>query len=283
MTNHVDTEKYPSGSPDVGFGHQGQAEVSTLQQQSTTANAVVSGSDDTLMTAWADVRESDTRIGVARFSATGIMDPAFGAEGMAVGAFQAHYRSALQGLIMMPDGRSLVYGGYLIPAAPAPYLVPALLCFTASGMVDSRFAEQGVFSVPEPLEHERYTVTGACVLPDGSVLLVYGKTEGDVSKTYITKLTVHGLVDPDFAEHGTREFQHGDRATLPGGIVSLKNGHFVVFSGFLNEYSFMACFDENGTLVPSFGEQGVVTLEYDDKSYVQISVADTAMGLVSVG
>ena len=212
------------------------------------------------------------------------MDRTFGIEGMVKFAFRQGQFSYAPGLALMPDTRTLIYGHYVKDYTD---VVPALLCVTQEGAIDNTFANQGIFVVSEPLENEYYTTNSACILPDNSIFMVYGKKSDGLWKTYITKLTPDGCIDESFADLGVREFQHQGQSTKPGGILILRNGHFVVFSddmeGEPNTPVFIACFDTHGVLVPSFAEQGVLTLAYDDKIYSQISLVETPTGLVSIG
>ena len=270
-----------SGAADTHFGKAGIAVINSSHLTTGSSSCVLTTPDNKLLATWTAITlNNNTVMGLARLTNDGAMDRTFGIEGMLECAYKQGQRSVASGLALLSGTRTLVYGHYLIDSVKQ---VPALLCVTEDGAIDNTFAEQGAFTVSEPLENESYMFNSACVLPDNSIFMVYGKSLNGLWKTYITKLTPDGTLDEDFADRGVREFQHQGQSTTPGGVLMLKNGHFVVFSSILNNDVFIACFDMQGVLVPDFAEQGVLTLAYDDKTYLQFSLVETPTGLVSIG
>ena len=270
-----------SGAADTHFGKEGIAVINTSHLTTTDSSCVVTTPDNLFLAAWtANNPDNSNVIGIARLTNDGAMDRTFGVEGLVECAFKQGHRNQISGLALMPDTRTLIWGHFLINAAKP---VPALTCVNKDGAVDSTFGEQGVFTVPEPLENESYMLNSACVLPDNSIFMVYGKSLNGLWTTYITKLMPDGTLDERFAERGVRKFQHQGQSTLPGGVLMLKNGRLVVFNSEFSNDVFIACFDSQGVLVPDFADQGVFTLAYDDKTYFQLNLVETPTGLVSIG
>lgn len=270
-----------SGAADTHFGKEGIAVINSSHLTTGNSSCMVATPDNKFLATWsANTPDNSTVMGIARLTNDGAMDRTFGVEGLVECAFKQGHRNVASGLALMPDTRTLLWGHFFINSVKP---VPALICVKKDGAVDNTFGEQGVFAVPEPLENESYMFNSACVLPDNSIFMVYGKNLNGLWTTYITKLMPDGTLDERFAERGVREFQHHGQSTSPGGVLMLKNGHLVVFSSVLNNDVFIACFDSQGVLVPDFADQGVLTLAYDDKTYLQFSLVETPTGLVSIG
>jgi len=273
-----------AGSLDPNFGQNGFAKIGTEKQLSTDTNGVACTPEGKLLAVWNESLASDNKAGLARLTADGTLDIQYGEQGMAAGAFKEGYRSAPQGMVLLSDGRAVMYGNYLIHVEPAFRPIPSVICFTEDGKVDANFASGGVFSLPELPAEEKYGMsTIACVLPDNAILILYSKIINNISTSYIIKLTTKGTVDTTFGMNGTCAFTLNGGSTEAGGILALKNDRFAIFSSFASQLSFIACFDEQGSLVTDFGEMGVVTLSYADKHYTQLNLAETASGFVSVG
>ncbi|MQU61427.1 hypothetical protein GHO26_27310, partial [Pseudomonas helleri] len=270
-----------SGAADTHFGKEGIAVINASHLTTGNSSCVVATPDNMFLATWAaNTPDNSTVMGIARLTNDGAMDRTFGVEGLVECVFKQGHRNVASGLALMPDTRTLLWGHFLINSVKP---VPALICVKKDGAVDKTFAEQGIFAVPEPLENESYMFNSACVSPDNSIFMVYGKNLNGLWTTYITKLMPDGTLDERFAERGVREFQHHGQSTSPGGVLMLKNGRLVVFSSVLNNDVFIACFDSQGVLVPDFADQGVLTLAYDDKTYLQFSLVETPTGLVSIG
>ncbi len=192
------------GVPDAAFGTGGKT-ITLLQPNSYTIPwAVVRQPDGKLVLGG----ESNGDVAVARYSATGVLDPSFGTAGFTIHDFSAGSQDKIYAMGLQPNGKIVLAGGgfTLRPNALQDALV---VRYTATGALDTSFGTAGsrraVFGYAGELWGMAFQVDGKPVFAGNST-----SSQGGAVGFGLLRLTsaIMGLTDDEAA------------ATLPEAIVS---------------------------------------------------------------
>jgi uncharacterized delta-60 repeat protein len=194
----------------------------------------------------------DTRFGVVRFTANGAIDKTFGNQGKAIldlgkGADQ------VSGIALQADGKVVVSGNTNSFAGGDNFFVAR---FTASGSVDSSFASKG------------YVVTDAggsdwsgelAIQGDGRIVVVGSGSYGSLSTTpgfVIARYNTNGTLDTSFAGDGllTTFFSDANGPVEAHATEVIVQASSLLVTG----SNYLARYDLNGSLDPTFGVDGAV-------------------------
>lgn len=221
----------------------------------------------------------------AALGSVGGLDPAFGVGGLAVtrGPFQPW------GGIVLGDGRHLIAGTGINPAAPAS-LDLALTRLTASGAVDTTFGTNGTTYVDVS---NRVEVGFSVARQSDGKLLVGGYTwdgtpgDGGGIDWVIARLSADGQPDPTFGTGGiVRTDISGHHDELYGLLVDATDRIVAVGTGPAvgTNYDMVAArYLPGGDLDPSFGGTGVVRIDFSAGDDLAYAAALTPQGLVMGG
>jgi uncharacterized delta-60 repeat protein len=204
---------------------------------------------------------------IARYTAGGILDPAFASGGKSstqhgLGAFPA---SNFFGCDVQSDGKIVAVGGRTNSADDTEVLAVRL---TAGGLPDGTFDGDGVFT--QQLSPDAGTPLSVfadlVILPDGRIVasLALRDVAGDTSMG-IARLGPAGSIDPTFGSGGLTITSFGGPSPFSEGVqIGMQpSGKFVVSGdgddGNGDPTFLMARYTEGGMLDPSFGNAGRVT------------------------
>jgi uncharacterized delta-60 repeat protein len=178
--------------------------------------------------------------------------------------------SGVRALHVQDDGKILV-GGYVY----APPELPALGRLTADGQWDTTFADHGVFVLPDGAEAAPYggRINALAVFSTGDVLAAGGAHSSDRFDyngcTLLIKLTSVGALDSTFAPDKSGSYCFDFAPPSPGNYWTSHwddlrvddDGTFFLtaISTNLNRGA-VAHFDSNGTLVNTYGTNGIAGL-----------------------
>jgi len=199
---------------------------------------------------------SNVHFALARYDSAGALDPTFGTGGKTVSSSSSLARTAL----LQSDGKIVVAGGFA--ASPGH-----LERFATDGTVDASFGSGGVVDTPmfDP-------VAGLAQQPDGKILAAtsLGGDQAPDRTFAVARLNADGSLDSTFGTSGIAStvfgagrsnalavFVQPDGKVVAGGSVF----YFGVF-GFA-----LARFESDGTLDPSFGTNGQLTMFFDESVF----------------
>ena len=208
---------------------------------------------------------------VARYTASGSLDPSFGNHGVAITDFGRSDDRAFA-LAIQPDGR-IVVGGVSDRTGSKDF---ALARYQPDGTLDGTFGEDGLLVTPvRPLTTD--IVHGLALQPDGKILaagVTYDDTvslrpQGDF---LLVRYTPEGGLDPAFGVGGivTTNFA-GESYDEPYAIALQPDGR-IVLGGYSNtgggvgrifgaDNLALARYLPNGLLDPEFGDRGTVVVD----------------------
>jgi uncharacterized delta-60 repeat protein len=140
--------------------------------------------------------------------------------------------------------------------------VPAVVRFTEEGLVDSTFGEDGLATIPVTETDNEFA--GVQVQPDGKIVAA-GHISNGLSwfSLLMARFDENGVPDATFGTDGIINMDIGNvddeffdlRLTSSGDIIATG---FTTTQGDFNFHLLVMKFDENGDLVPEFGEEGMV-------------------------
>jgi uncharacterized delta-60 repeat protein len=260
---------------DVPFGSVGVSPVALSEAGKDRFSATALGADGAQYAAGLTTDGKDQRLAVARFTAAGAFDPAFGTAGIAslnasVGTAGEQARS----IVVQPDGKVVVAGTAehdASAAGPAAKDTDVVLArFDATGTPDATFGTGGLARIDlgagKAVDEETFvgdTGYGLTLLPSGG-FAVFAQTSAGADREdsdfALVGLTPTGALDPAFGTKGvTKVDVGGDSArnvTVDGDhllATGYSHGADEVVSPVLVRTSL------KGVLDASFGKAGVAT------------------------
>lgn len=208
---------------------------------------------------------------VARYTASGALDPSFGKGGLVTTDFGGSY-DWVYALALQPDGR-IVAAGVSDRSGSRDF---ALARYNADGSLDPTFGSGGLLVLPvRPLTTD--IVRGVAVQPDGKILAAGVTYDDTVSLRphgdfMLVRYTPEGRLDPSFGVGGivTTNFE-GESYDEPYAIVLQPDGR-IVLGGSSNtgggvgrifgaDNLALARYLPTGLLDPEFGQTGKVVVD----------------------
>lgn len=221
----------------------------------------------------------DTDIAVARFDATGQLDPTFGTNGIArlnlstgVVVGTAFRGDTSWGLTLLPGDDHLVVGGKLADGAGRTDIDYAVVKLTSQGNVDTTFGTNGCVTLD--VEQGSEQPRTAIVQLDGKIV-VSGHADGinDVITTQLFRLLPNGRFDASFGINGVVNVAL--LASVAEAYDVALQGQNLVIAGYGRAVSpgtvdiISARFLPDGTWDKTYGENGVAVIDVagqDDRS-----------------
>jgi uncharacterized delta-60 repeat protein len=193
---------------------------------------------------------------VARLTAGGALDPAFGDGGIATSDFGGDDF----GLAMarQANGRILV-AGQSSPTVPTDETLGAIVTrLRAIGELDPDFAGDGRLTLPGTSN-----ARAVLVQPQDGKIVVAGTADGSQKMT-VTRLMRNGSPDPTFDADGTATI--GFPAVLTTGAVLQPDGRIVVAGSSSGDFA-VARLNSNGSPDATFGTAGKVTVDFGGPTF----------------
>lgn len=188
----------------------------------------------------------------------GVLDPAFGTDGVARYDYGAGEDMAYA-MAVQEDGRIILAGTIRNEEWK---LVPAVVRFTADGILDTSFGNNGLAVIPVAFEENEFAAVQ--VQPDGKIVAA-GHIGNDLTwfSLLLARFDANGVLDPSFGVDGIVNLNIGNvddeffdlRLTADGDIVATG---FTTTPGDFNFHLLLMKFDEFGVPVQEFGEEGMV-------------------------
>lgn len=215
-----------------------------------------------LATAPAGIGLSAGVFAVARYEPDGKPDPSFGRGGATTTDFGLGGDDLAQGVAVQPDGKLVVVGN--AAARGDGSYVWAIARYDADGTLDQSFGTGG--RILNDFGGLTYDFANAVALePDGKI--VVAGTAGSAEGTQYLALARYdpdGSLDPSFGTAGVVLTQIDGAASSDAYALSVSGDGILVAGDAGPSYPqgepIVAAYDTDGTLDPSFGTGGVVTL-----------------------
>jgi len=195
-----------------------------------------------------------------RLDENGTLDPAFGEAGVALfdyGPGEDQVYAMTQDI----DGRILLAGNIVDEVYNR---VPAVVRFNKNGTLDESFGESGVAKVPVVESDNRFTCIG--IDPDGKIV-AGGHISNGLSwySLLLARFDNDGVLDSSFGVDGVVNMNLNNVDDKFFDLKINNSGEIMAtgFTALAPDYNFhflLMKFDQNGTLVPAFGNNGMVVL-----------------------
>ena len=256
--NSVLARYTPAGEPDAAFGDGGKV-TTDFDSGSDHANAVVVQSDGKIIVTWLSVPpRSNHDFGLARYTAAGELDAAFGNGGKVATDFDSGYDRA-NAVAVQSDGK-IVVAGHSHNGSDNDF---ALARYTATGQLDAAFGNGGKVTTPIGKSNDHgYAVA---VQPGGKIVVAGYSHNGSDYDFALARYTRAGSLDPSFGSPGkvTTDFNKGHDY---GKAVAVQPDGKMVVAGYAasgNDYYFeLARYTADGVLDETFGSGGLVTTNF---------------------
>ena len=279
----------PDGTPDPTFGNNGM--VLGAQGANEAGFAVAIAQDGNIVVAG----RRDGNMMVSRFKPTGALDSKFGTGGIAVADFGGE--DTAYSLAIAASGAIVAGGGSVQPPAAAggtPTDAFAFARFLSNGRPDPFFGRSGQALFAQGAGGN---VAGAVAIDQSGRIVAAGPSEGD--RVAVVRLTANGTEDASFGTNGVLVVPQlvtigdvaGDGLIRPDRSIGVaaQPGGAVLVSNRSPEGDFgIARVLPDGTLDPSFGGDGVTTVDFGgeddaDQLLLQGSGEIFALGTTSAG
>ncbi|MHC4416685.1 MAG: delta-60 repeat domain-containing protein [Planctomycetota bacterium] len=250
----------PDGSLDTSFGSGGVV-TTNLGSSSESAHAVAVQPDGRIIAAGDTYLGSPTHRDAAlvRYNPDGSLDSSFGNGGVVTTHLGSSFSDYVHAVAVQPDGRIVVAG-----EAGGDF---ALARYNPDGSLDSSFDNDGIAITHLGASDRAYSVAAQA---DGTIIAA-GEAGGDFA---LLRYYADGSLDPSFGFGGvvTTHLGSGERAYS----IAVHADGRIVAAGESGGNFGLARYGPDGTLDPSFGTGGAVTLDLggSDVAYTVAIQAD---------
>lgn len=247
----------PDGTLDASFGTGGNFSYTYNGNVESMAYKCLIKSNGKILIAGHTTDYTNWGILLLQLTTSGVPDASFGTAGVVYQSLGPG-ESISSGLVQQSDGKILI-SGYSSDAGfnNAPFIMR----FTSSGAVDNTFGTNGYVELPvSEMDNEFASV---CVQPDGKIL---------AAGHYQAGLSWFSLLLARFNQNGTPDLTYGNAGVVKMNLGNVDDeffdmqmdGNQCILTGFtvnqsdISYHLLLMKFDENGSPVTSFGDNGKV-------------------------
>lgn len=245
-----------SGRLDAGFGVNGKVVTSLGKTRNAIYGMTVQPDGKTIIVGEMINATLDFFV-LARFNVDGTFDNSFGNDGKVVTPFGSRF-DFLQAIILQPDGKIVVAGGYF----NGNDYDFGLLRFQSNGDPDPSFGIEGGVTTPIGFSDESIRAIG--IQTDGKIVVAGFSRNGSNNDFAVVRYLTDGHLDLQFGTAGkvVTSFGSGDESILALAIQAdgkiVTGGSVDTGSTGINLDFGMARYNTNGGLDLSFGSGGKV-------------------------
>jgi uncharacterized delta-60 repeat protein len=260
----------PNGSLDTSFGTEGITktaipEPAPFAGTEAGVRSLAILADGEILAAggatWDDGEGMPSNFVLAKYTATGSLDPTFGEGGIVQTRFYGD--DSLQGIVVQPDGKIVASGTGGLGGHGEDIQTIALARYEADGSLDPTFGTDGRVTTDPGL---RYDGGPSALL--GQKIVVAGETEHSAFLV-LGRYQTSGRPDSSFGKHGFVEIK---RVTgLPTAVLAQNDGKILV--AIFGDSDRVVRFLPSGRLDTSFGTHGIVSLGAGSHSFLAASYA----------
>ena len=268
------------GDPDRTFGSEG-ALTTDFDGGTDQARALVVQPDGKVVAAGAGSISTAKRVGgegglggrggaqfaLARYEPDGRLDPTFSGDGKVTTDIAGDDAQALA-LVLQPDGKVVAAGGAVVDG----FGEFALARYQPDGTLDPGFAGDGTLTTDFPGVDAR--AFALALQPDGKLVAAGYSYEGGQSIQFaLARYLPNGVLDPDFGRAGIVITDFAGGTDQARALAVQPDGKLVAAGFALKKGNFqfaVARYLPDGSLDPSFGEDGKVTTDFsggDDQAF----------------
>ena len=256
------TRLNPDGSPDIAFAEAGLSRVDLTSGESTIRAMAVQADGKIVAAGWA-YNGRDDDLAVARFNSDGSLDTAFGDGGSVITGFAEHDYG--YGLAIQTDGK-IVLTGYQYTGRQDELI---LIRLNPDGSFDPTFATAGLARANFTSASYGYDVA---IQPDGKIVVagsVYNDSGYDFAAVRFNR---DGSLDTTFGQNGqmtahTGQAGYNDQAWR---LTIQPDGKIILVGSADNDQNYdfaVVRLKHNGSLDPTFGDDGRVTVNFGSHDY----------------
>jgi uncharacterized delta-60 repeat protein len=201
-------------------------------------------------------------VGLARYTARGRLDGAFGRGGKVVTTFGIRKRISgwAHAVAMQPDGKAVAVGGSG-PLIDGPYRC-TLVRYTSRGRLDATFGRHGVVTTHAGSDSD---ALAAAIQADGRIVAAGRGQAGEDTVFMLERYTPRGRLDPTFGSAGKAIARFGSYGYAQA--VALQHDGKIVAAGSADVDDFgLARYSARGTLDATFGKGGRVTTNLGNRN-----------------
>jgi uncharacterized delta-60 repeat protein len=242
-----------NGMLDSTFGKNGKV-TTDFQRLWSDASSIALHEDKIIVggTTWNPVNNTSS-FALARYSANGTLDSSFGVNGKVITDFN-NSGSWINSIVLQGD-KIIVNGSINNDFALARY--------SADGTLDASFGENGIVT-------DEFDVIAISLQGNKIVVAGYTFNEQIHSDFILARYTANGRLDASFGENGIVITDFNGSDDYANAIV-IQGNHIIVAgsafdSHFLHDDFALARYTADGKLDFSFGENGKVTTDFNNKS-----------------
>ncbi|MEJ2210223.1 MAG: hypothetical protein P8129_14475, partial [Anaerolineae bacterium] len=242
----------PEGALDAGFGAGGLVTVPDTPGTVAVCRAVALQSDGKIVCAGFSASGGTSSLLLARYTASGHLDPAFGAGGLVTTALNS--QAAAAAVVVQPDGKIVVAGD--TRDALNDSLGFALARYLPAGGLDPAFGSGGIVVTPAGGNWD--AAYALLLLPDGEIVAGGRAGSNGVTEFALARYTPGGVLDPAFGSGGIATTALGGYNVLSA--LDRQSGGQIVAAGLhdagAGEQAALARFTAAGAPDPTFGSGG---------------------------
>lgn len=205
-----------------------------------------------------------------QYDTLGILDNEFGIDGMAISSLP--YYTTFADATLQSDGKLLAIGNSIISPGEFDY---ALIRFLSDGNIDTDFGLDGVVYI----DIGDTTNLGEAViqLPDENIIVIGHMGGGDITSFTFSRFLPDGTIDLDFGTDGHVITPVDAESAIITRAHRRDDGKvYVVGYGIADvdfSDSFIAAFNEDGSLFTEFGTDGITWVDISTNSFFSFDLA----------
>ena len=203
----------------------------------------------------------DTRdFAVARYLASGALDPTFGGDGIVTTDFRRNF-DHINAVVVQADGKTIAAGATDLDTkndSVSNYAF-ALVRYNVDGSLDTSFGgRKAAGKIVTDLSSRGDAINDVILQADGKILTVGNSFSSDIA---LARYHTSGTLDTSFGVNGVRILDLGGIESAQHAVIQ-RDGKIVIVGETNTSGSFdyiLTRFDSAGNLDPTFGAAGIVT------------------------
>ncbi|SNB46773.1 hypothetical protein [Geobacter sp. DSM 9736] len=214
---------------------------------------------------------------ILRYTTEGVLDPEFGTDGIVT--YDGGGTDKVLGIAIQQDGKIVVAG----QKGLWPDHDLLLMRYNPDGTPDAGFGTAGVTSYDSGRDDTGYAVT---VQPDGKIIVAGSATNFMGTITLLMRYNSDGTPDGTFGTGGVAPFDDPDidlGNDYAGYALSLLPGGKILVTGSSSAKVLLLQVLGDGSLDPSFGTDGIVTIDRGESDFAMAAAVQTDGKIVVTG
>ena len=248
-----------AGVLDTGFANSGLREISLTGPVNARALAALRQPDGKIVAAgFVGASFSAQNFALARYLPDGSLDSGFGNQGLVFTDFNDDQDTA-HAIAIQPDGRLLVAGNAVLTAETEDDF--GIARYLADGTLDTSFGQNGLAAID--IDGRDDVARDIHLLADGRILLAgngFFPGAGSPRQMTVIRLESNGVLDTSFASNGVANVPIG--SFDEGHALAVQTNGSIIVGGIGDADFAMIRFLQDGTLDSSFGNAGIVSLDF---------------------